>query len=318
MKNIVVVLLLLAGTVVHAQTNVRFNINHKLGDQNFAFNSASKNNLNDAFKLSRLEYYISKISIIHDGGKETKADAYLLVDAGASTDESIGSFNNIDSVEAIKFSVGVDPFENNSDPSKWPASHPLSPKSPSMHWGWQAGYRFVAMEGKAGDNLTTNFEFHALGNQNYFDISIPTAATKDGNDLVISLNADYTEAIRNIAVSKGLIVHGDYDEAAYVLRNFQLYVFSSTTGETNTLSAPSLNQALLGMYPNPTTSDVTIDLSAAGVSSGEVIVRNLLGQEVIRRSMTTSQTTIEVNQPGAYMVDVLTSAGRLTKKLVVQ
>src|SRR6056300_739408 len=235
-KTITIAIMLLMAVNVFAQKDVKLTINHKLGTKNFAFNTESQNDLGHKFKLSRLEYYISGISIIHDGGTETKvSDVYILTKANQTDTILLGNLN-VTSIESINFSVGVDPGVNNGDPAQWGSLHPLSPKFPSMHWGWASGYRFVALEGKSGSNFAQDFQIHALGDKNYFKQSIPTSATDVNGALVVSLKADYTKAISQIGMANGLIEHSDSKEAATCLRNFQTKVFSSLSGEGNTLS----------------------------------------------------------------------------------
>ena len=54
-----------------SQNNVTMNIHHKLATEDFALNMAAKNNVDHDFNVSRLQYYISEITIVHDDGQET-------------------------------------------------------------------------------------------------------------------------------------------------------------------------------------------------------------------------------------------------------
>jgi len=213
-----------------AQNTVQLNINHQLGGADFGLNQAAENNLNNYFTVSRLEYYISNITITHDEGTETIIeDLHILVDASESGVLDLGSFPITD-VESIRFYIGVDPLVNHDDPAAFPNDHPLAPKFPSMHWGWAAGYRYIALEGKGGspDNLQT-LEIHGLGDSNYSETpSIPLTASADNGVVVINLDADYTKLLENIDVSGGLIVHGEDGAAKQSLGNFRVFVFSPT------------------------------------------------------------------------------------------
>ena len=84
-KSITLITVLVMALNVSAQTDVKLTINHLLGSTPFAFNSEAENDLGDKVKLQRLEYYISGISITHDGGTVTNAkDIYILVKANKS------------------------------------------------------------------------------------------------------------------------------------------------------------------------------------------------------------------------------------------
>jgi len=70
-KTITLIIVLVMALNVSAQTDVKLTINHLLGSSPFTFNSEAENDMGDKVKLQRLEYYISGISITHDGGKVT-------------------------------------------------------------------------------------------------------------------------------------------------------------------------------------------------------------------------------------------------------
>jgi hypothetical protein len=47
----------------------------------------------------------------------------------------------------LRFVIGLDQALNEADPNLWPAGHPLHPTVNGLHWGWQGGYIFMALEG---------------------------------------------------------------------------------------------------------------------------------------------------------------------------
>ncbi len=166
---------MLISLIASAQQNVKFNINHKLANSSFAFNQTTSNDLGDNFNFDRFEYYLSEIKLIHDGGQiSSVANTWVLVDASQTTSIDLGSFP-ITSLEGIRFSVGVETPANHNDPSLYSGNHPLSPKSPSMHWGWAAGYRFAAIEGKTGTSMNQIWQIHALGDANYRTQTVTTS-----------------------------------------------------------------------------------------------------------------------------------------------
>ncbi len=48
---------------------------------------------------------------------------------------------------ALRFHLGPDAEANTSDPAKLAADHPLNPNLNGLHWTWQTGYIFLAVEG---------------------------------------------------------------------------------------------------------------------------------------------------------------------------
>lgn len=287
MKKILTLLLcILASNAAWAQKDVTLRIHHRLGANAFAFGYVGTNNVGDDFKVDRLEYYISDIVLVHDGGVETPvSQKWILTNAGISQyhDELLGNFN-ITTLEKIKFSVGVGPDVNHDDPSAWPSNHPLAPKNPSMHWGWNSGYRFVAMEGWAGSNFSQMWQIHALGDNNFFTTEVTTAGFSIGNDLYVAVDADYARAIENITVSTGPITHGDAGEARTLLLNFSNYVFTPSANlvDINDPVAPAVN-----LYPNPSQGNSQL-LVEGNLTPGMIVaVNDLLGRQIAQYALPT-------------------------------
>ena len=158
-----IVLFFTFAVMANAQVDVSIHMHQKLGDQPFGYNSVVQTAAGYYIKVTRLQYYISEVKLIHDGGQITPVtDQYFLVTPTVDSILELGNFD-ITSLEGIEYSLGVDAGHNHLDPASYPSSHPLAPKNPSMHWGWTAGYRFIALEGFAGATsgaVTNNFQIH--------------------------------------------------------------------------------------------------------------------------------------------------------------
>ncbi len=48
---------------------------------------------------------------------------------------------------SLRFSVGLDESTNTNNPAQYAADHPLNPNLNGLHWSWQGGYIFLALEG---------------------------------------------------------------------------------------------------------------------------------------------------------------------------
>jgi hypothetical protein len=315
-------LLLIAGVLAMfsqaiAQKNIVLRINHFLDTIPFAFNQKSVNNIGNEFNVTRMEYYLSKIIIKHDGGLTTNVNnIYALVNAGTNTDIELGSFN-VNNIEGIQFSVGVDSPNNNADPSLWPATHPLSPKSPSMHWGWESGYRFAAMEGIAGIGMISTYEIHSLGNVNYFATSINKTATERNGKWIIAIDADYTEAIKDIDVTQNLVSHGETDEAKKLLINFRDLVFKPGTILTGINETKSTFD--LGIKPNPSNGTFTLSLLKQA-SYNKIVVTDITGKVYFEEQFNATSThNFNIKNKGIYFVQVYHNNAFIgAQKLVVQ
>ncbi len=301
-----------------AQNDIIFKINHKLGDADFAMNEPATNNIGHNFQVSRLQYYISEISITHDGGNETAIEeTWVLVNAAQATEVALGNYD-INDVEAVSFHIGVDSAHNHLDPASYQGSHPLAPQNPSMHWGWAAGYRFIAIEGKGGSNLDQTFELHGLEDANYFQTIVTLSATAENNELIIGLDADYTRALEDIAVNSGVIVHGGYGEAKQAIENFRDYVFSPASPSTSTLDFEEF--ASFDVFPNPAkngtaTLKITYDYDA----TYDVVISDILGMQVEYFKAVKNNATIDLqlNKAGMYFISLVKDGKPvLTKKMM--
>ena len=303
---------------VWSQQPVRLSIDHQLGGAAFGSTVTAQNDLGNDFRAERLQFYISQIELVHDGGQITPVpNTWFLVDANVSFDESLGSFP-IGTLEAIRFGVGVEQAANHLDPASYAMTHPLAPKNPSMHWGWQAGYRFVCMEGKAGSALDQVYEVHALGDNNYKIQQIPTTGVSQGSDLVVSLTADYAKALDGVDVNSGLIRHGTSGEAVDLLDNFALKVFTSHEGNGSVLSAEySVLEKEPRIYPNPSAGILNID--HPGRWAWQLF--DLSGREVRSGEYTgvhDAPFRLDIRESGAYLFRLTASDGRVhTRKIIV-
>lgn len=308
-KSFSLVLLTILFVKSYGQKEVYFQVNHFLGDQTLTIGDSGTNDLGSKFTISRLDYYISSISLHHDGGQITNIkNKYILVSNAQKVNELLGDYP-IQVLDSITFSIGVDSVNNHADPTLWPAGHPLAPRFPDMHWGWAAGYRFVALEGKSGSALQFDYQLHALGNQFYKPRTLVTSGQEINGDLVISLDADYAQALKGINMNRNVFVHGSNKEVIPLMDNFNHEIF--TVSET-TSSVKDVNITKLKMYPNPAFDGrVTITLTEEQVINAALIIRDITGKEVSQVQKPTLSNEIWIENSGLYSIDLLQS-GKLT------
>jgi|688.fasta_scaffold100069_2 hypothetical protein len=209
------------------------------------------------FKPRFVKYYLAEITVIHDGGKRTPlTDVYVLVDALGQKRYPLGSYD-VTNVEALEFHIGVDKPRNHLDPTLYPSEHPLALKNPTMHWGWAAGYRFLAVEGSAGtskDVVSADVQVHTVGDELYRKITMPVSTTPTSSGVEINLAAEYSKLFAGLDVSFGLIFHGYGEETIVMSNNVATRVFSSPT-----TSVTDLSQAqALTVWPTPTSGTITV------------------------------------------------------------
>jgi len=175
-----------------------------------------------------------------------------------------------------------------------------------MHWGWNPGYRFVAIEGFGGSSYDQLYQLHGLGDPNYFQTEIDLNITASDNKVIINLDADYTRSLEDIVVSSGVIVHGDYLEAKQCLENFRDFVFSPADGTTSTVDFSEVDK--FSIYPNPSTNgNFNIALEASKDLTYQVSVTDILGKEIMFFDNVNSKSKLDVqlNNNGFYFINLI-------------
>jgi hypothetical protein len=305
-----------------SQSNVYLKINHLLGATPFALNTTTNNNTGNEFNVNRLEYYISSISIVHDGGTTTNISSHwILANASTQVYELLGNYNIVN-IEKVTFSIGVETPTNHEDPSLLAATDPLAPKSPSMHWGWSAGYRFVAMEGLAGTSTPNQvYQLHGLGDVNFFSQTILTAGTSDANGLVIELNADYEKALKDINVASGVISHGEVNEAKKILENFKTNVFTSLEGNTPVSVNEIQVKEATKIYPNPANPLANISYEYQGkLKQVSIEISDISGRFISNQLLNnTNKLMLSGLDQGIYLINLKSNTGEIiaTDKLII-
>ena len=320
MKSMLALGSLLLSSMVYAQVPVELHINHKLGGTNdFAFNEVASNNLGQSFKVTRLQYYISGISITHSGGAVRSVPGhYILANGSTPVVDALGTLN-VSDVTAVSFYIGVDEANNHLDPSTRPAGHPLELQTPNMHWGWASGYRFAAIEGKSGASVDQTFEVHSLGDQHYYKTTVPvTGVTVDGK-LIIALNADYVNALKLIDISAGVVAHGSGTVEGRMLRNFRDFVFSAGSPITSVgVSDVEVGDRGVILYPNPAV-DGKVYLST-NKQQAIIYVTDIQGKTITTmHTNLDGRAVLDLQVKGLYLVKVVQADGvTIVRKLLVE
>lgn len=315
MQKITTTLFLIAfALVAHGQTNVYLKINHKLNGNTFSYNQTATTSGLAQYQVSRLEYYIGEIKINHGRGQVTTVpNKWILVDAGTTTNELLGNFN-VSNIQSISFGIGVDSSANHTDPSLRASGHPLAHRFPSMHWGWSAGYRFVAFEGNTGTNFGQIFQIHALGDRNYRTQTQNVTAYMQNGNLIIELDADYNQALNSITVNSNLLYHGELAEAATLLSNFQSSVFTQTAVGLNELGNDLVK---LSVSPNPSNGEIHISINDS-FSNLSYKVLDMTGREIQNGVIENlSHHTLTIQEKGIFMVNFFENGVRIARERVI-
>jgi cytochrome c peroxidase len=154
----------------------------------------------ESSRLSRLDYLLSKLALKKaDGAWVESRDwfAFFSLDKGQLRAEADGL--PAEPFTAIRFQVGVPPEINQADPAIWPVGHALNPQVCGLHWGWQGGYVFMALEGYALKQQA--FSFHVANDPNVALVELPVSF-RGGGPLTIHLTLNAARLLKGVDFEK--------------------------------------------------------------------------------------------------------------------
>lgn len=153
----------------------------------------------ETLSVTRLSYLLTGVALQRQDGQWVEfpaCSAWMDVAARRQVFEVEGVESG--NYQAIRFFVGPDPTANAADVSKIPAGDPLNPNLNGLHWSWQGGYIFMAIEGhfRTGNEEPKGFAHHLARDRNRTPITLsaPLDLRKDAGvqihfDLASLLNA---------------------------------------------------------------------------------------------------------------------------------
>lgn len=293
-----------------AQNNdVVFRFDHRVGSEPLALNSTIFT-LPDGRKalLTRAEFYIAEIELNKpDGSKLPLNNMYLLVNANTPNRIYSAGIWPVEQITGLTLHLGVDAAHNHLDPSSYPAGHPLAHQNPTMHWGWTAGYRFMAIEGlldKNGDNIPeTIFQYHNLGDSLYQTVELTGTGTLASGVLQVDFKLDYARLFDKLDMSGNLTQHGSGPINAAMMSNAATKDFI-TFSQSSSVSSPALQSERISALPNPARDAAAIRYDLETQGALVLVLTNNLGQTVLRHDNLPNAGMLEISlasvPPGTY------------------
>lgn len=177
-----------------------------------------------ALQVNVAQFYIGDISLT---GAETVASEDFFVIGTALNNISlpeteVGSYD-------LSFGVGVNAAINalpEEDFTTRPTGDPLGMQEPSMHWNWNAGYKFLRIDGNVdtdADGVPDQAVEYHLGNDAFYAIlNSPNQVSLSEADASITLRFDLAALFSGADLSTGEVTHvGDNpDLADLMLANY--------------------------------------------------------------------------------------------------
>ncbi len=133
------------------------------------------NSRGESLSITRLAWLATGFSVTTASGDEIRIpDAVAYVPNRGTT----VSLRNLPAtkLKAVTFHVGPDKETNHADPSKFGANHPLNPNLNALHWDWQGGYIFIAIEGHwrtRDQRYPDGYAYHFARDANRTAITLP-------------------------------------------------------------------------------------------------------------------------------------------------
>ena len=218
-----------------AQKNIFLHIDPLFNNQAFIPQTVYMGNNGQNVSLDYLKYYLADVTITHDGGQvlDLSQTVYLMDDASHTI--YFGA-HNVTDIEQINFLVGVPSRFNTQagslaqDISSYNSTNALSFQSPSMYWGWAAGYMHMIVGGKADGNNDqipeAYFELHNLGDHNQRSVSfpnvIPTYSNPTQIDLYLNCHVDHW--LNGINLATVGVLHDETGINIQVMQNVESQV----------------------------------------------------------------------------------------------
>jgi cytochrome c peroxidase len=153
--------------------------------------AALTNAAGNSLSITRLAYLVSDVTLESADGHDARLAgqfAYLNPAEGHAsftlTNAPPGHYTN------ISFRIGLDPDVNHRDPSAYPAGNPLNPNLNHLHWNWQGGYVFLALEGlyRRPDGQLGGYSYHLATDAIRMPVSLATDFSIPGDDLALTFD----------------------------------------------------------------------------------------------------------------------------------
>lgn len=174
--------------------NLSIEFDNIAGGSDLQLNTATYSNaVGEAFKVTKLKYYVSNFVLTRTDGSVFTApqdSCYFLIDESVST--SLKPVLKVPEGEykTLQFVLGVDSLRNTLDISKRTGVLDPTAAASDMYWGWNSGYIFFKIEGNAAAAQGGTFAYHVGGFGGYSSPTVNNLKT-----ITLDLSARGTEKV---------------------------------------------------------------------------------------------------------------------------
>lgn len=134
---------------------------------------------NETISITRLSYIVSGFALEKNDGRWIEfPGTFAWLDSASRRNAFQVNGVPKGSYRSMRFHIGPDTETNAFNVGKFPADHPLNPNLNGLHWSWQGGFIFMAVEGRysSGTNPELKgYAYHLARNANRTRIDLNTA-----------------------------------------------------------------------------------------------------------------------------------------------
>lgn len=212
-------------TPVETVQKLKLEVKHKMGENDFDYNTILEDSNGTKFKLDHVSMYFSELA---PGGVEVKG-AHLLI---SPTVENY-TVGNIEArnYPGIRIGLGVQESVNTQagddakEITEYPDGHALSFQNPSMYWSWNSGYIFFRVDGKYdsnGDGVPNEtLALHVGHNANYQIMHFPGSfSVNTSTDKILNFEIDYVKFFDGLDILTENTLHGNAGLAQKITANY--------------------------------------------------------------------------------------------------
>ncbi len=167
-------------------------------------------------RVSRMDFLLSGLALQKkDGTWVESRDWFAYLSAGAGKLTAKGSGIPEGEYRGVRFRIGVDEATNKSNPNMYAPDHALNPQVNGLHWGWQGGYIFMALEGRwMNGGKEDGFSYHIANAPQLMTVEIPVEF-RGGRPLTVRLDLDMEHVVAGVDfVKDGSSTHSREGDAA--------------------------------------------------------------------------------------------------------
>jgi cytochrome c peroxidase len=216
----------------------------------------------ETWSVTRLSYLVSGVALKKKDGtwvEVTESVAWM----NLATKRDAAVFSKVPEGEyaALRFFVGLDEVENGRDPATRGPDHALNPRVNGLHWSWQGGYIFLALEGMWSDaaGKMSGYAYH-LGRVPFRTEIVLEGGVKVSGTTEVRVGMDVASILKGVCFAKdGTATHAREGDAlalklkanlaqAFVLKAVEA---AQAVSESKMAASESLSLSIGKGFPQP-------------------------------------------------------------------